>query len=256
VNGSAGIGWKPIESWLFKANATSGYRTGNLAELASNGVHEGTLRFEIGDPNMKVEQNLCEDFSITYAHKGFRFDVSVWNNRFLNYIYLAPTNEDYFGFSVYRYTQANATLQGGEAGIDWNPQAIDWLDMTLTASTIRAHKDDGSYLPFIPSDRFEGNIKCELGDLKHARDWYVRGGAQYVPEQNRPAQFETSTPAYSLIDAGFGCSIPFSKNRAMQIDVCCNNLLDAKYYDHLSRYKAFGIYDMGRNICLNIYCPF
>ena len=44
------------------------------------------------------------------------------------------------------------------------------------------------------------------------------------------------------------------KGKSLQADLCGNNLLNEVYYDHLSRFKAFGIYDMGRNICLNLHC--
>jgi hypothetical protein len=32
--------------------------------------------------------------------------------------------------------------------------------------------------------------------------------------------------------------------------------LNTNYYDHLSRFKAYGIHNIGRNIVLNIQIPF
>jgi iron complex outermembrane receptor protein len=48
MNGSAGISFNPADQWNLKVNLSSGYRAPNLAELSSNGVHEGTFRYEIG----------------------------------------------------------------------------------------------------------------------------------------------------------------------------------------------------------------
>src|SRR5262249_49912580 len=69
VNGSAGVSFNPTEQWNVKVNLSSGYRAPNLAELSSNGVHEGTFRYEIGDPNMKVEQNLNGEIFAAYDQK-------------------------------------------------------------------------------------------------------------------------------------------------------------------------------------------
>jgi iron complex outermembrane receptor protein len=40
-------------------------RAPNLAELTSNGVHEGTNRYEIGN-NLKTEQNVQSDINLEY----------------------------------------------------------------------------------------------------------------------------------------------------------------------------------------------
>lgn len=252
LNGSAGISIELLKDLRFKANLTSGYRTPNLAELSSNGVHEGTLRYEIGDANMKIEQNFSAEAGLAFETEHFDLSVTAYNNRFLNYIYLQPTSGDYFGFRIYRYLQTNATIQGGEAAIDWTPFKSEWLDLSVNYMMIRAKTDAGNNLPFIPADRLDGSVKFELGDHGKWHDLYFRTGAQYYFPQNRPAQFETATSDYLLLDAGLGTTVQLSHNNLLNLDLCCNNLLNKVYYDHLSRFKEFEIYNMGRNICLNI----
>ena len=252
ANGSVGTSIQLIEDLHFKANITTGYRTPNLAELSSNGVHEGTFRYEIGNPQMKIEQNFCAEAGFTYENKNFSFSVTAYNNRFLNYVYLQPTTEEFFGFTIYRYLQTNATLQGGEATIDWSPEKTEWLDLSASYSTIRAKTDAGNYLPFIPADKVDESIKLELGDYKKWKDIYFRVGSQYYFPQNHPGQFETSTSDYLLLDAGLGSTIKLNRGKTVDLDICGNNLLNKKYYDHLSRYKEYGIYNIGRNICVNL----
>src|SRR6185436_16290521 len=75
VNGSLGGSFELFTDFRFKANFTTGYRTPNLAELQSQGVHEGTFRYEIGDPNMKIEQNFCAEAGFTYETEHFNFSV-------------------------------------------------------------------------------------------------------------------------------------------------------------------------------------
>lgn len=251
INGSVGTSIKIINNLRFKGNITSGYRTPNLAELSSNGVHEGTLRYEVGDAGMRIEQNVCMEAGFAYETKQLSISVTAYNNRFLHYIYLQPTSEDYYGFRVYRYLQTNATLRGGEATLDWSPEKLEWLNVAVAYMMIRATTDEGHYLPFIPADRIDGSMKFELGEHGKWQDIYLRTGGQYYFPQNHPAQFESPTSDYLLLDAGLGTTVRLQRGHSMDIDIACNNLLNKTYYDHLSRFKEFGIYNIGRNICLN-----
>lgn len=252
INGSFGTSVRLAKYFHIKANITSGYRTPNLAELQSNGLHEGTSRYEVGDATMKIEQNLCAEAGFTFERKRFEFSVTTYHNRFLNYIYLQPTNIDFFGTTIYNYLQTNATLLGGEAWMSWTPEKLHWLNVSAAYSTVRGKTDAGNYLPFIPADRIDGAFKFELGDKGKFEDVYFRTGMQYFLPQDHPAQFETPTIDYMLAEAGIGSNIKCKNGNAMNIDICCNNIFNKVYYDHLSRFKDFGIYNMGRMICLNL----
>ena len=70
LNGAIGVSINPGEKLNIKVDLSTGFRSGNLAELSSNGLHEGTLRWEIGDPNLKIEQNLNSESSINYYGKN------------------------------------------------------------------------------------------------------------------------------------------------------------------------------------------
>jgi iron complex outermembrane receptor protein len=47
----------------------------NLAEL-SNGVHEGTNRYEVGNSDLKTEQNVQSDINLEYNNSHFEFFVN------------------------------------------------------------------------------------------------------------------------------------------------------------------------------------
>jgi iron complex outermembrane receptor protein len=251
VNGSAGISVPLGEHVTIRGNVTSGYRTPNLAELQSNGVHEGTLRYELGDPAMKIEQNICAEAGLEFNHSGLRISAAGFYNYFRNYIYLLPTNEDWFGFRIYKFVQTDAVLQGAECSAEYTPEKWQNLRVELNYSLVRAVTGEGNYLPFIPADRLDGNIRYTLRDRGAWKGIYFRIGAQYYFPQDRPAQFESSTPDYGLADAGFGFTRALNKSRGITLDLGCNNIFNNVYYDHLSRFKEFGIYNMGRNITLN-----
>ncbi|MCB0804931.1 MAG: TonB-dependent receptor, partial [Bacteroidales bacterium] len=52
-NGMLGVSYIPQHRLNIKLNVASGVRAPNLAELSSNGLHEGIYTFEIGDPDLE-----------------------------------------------------------------------------------------------------------------------------------------------------------------------------------------------------------
>ena len=256
TNGLAGISFNPTEEWNLKLNASTGVRAPNLAELSSNGLHEGIFTYEIGDPNMKSEQNINADASVSYNQDWVSFSASGFYNRFYNYIYLLPTDRDFFGFPIFVYKQQHAALYGGEFEWELTPQGTaKGLEWSANASTIIGKTDDGNYLPYIPATKLGTNLKYEHDASEKVKNIFGSVGFEYVFEQNRPALHETSTPYYYLLNASVGAKFIFKKGE-MNLSVVGNNLLDAKYFDHLSRFKNYGIYNIGRNIVVNVSLPF
>jgi iron complex outermembrane recepter protein len=248
-NVSMGGGYNLTKRLQAKLNVSTAYRPGNLAELSSNGLHEGTLRWEIGKPDALIEQNLNTEVSLNYEHPRFRASVSVYRNQFWNYIYLNPTGNEYFGFQIYQYEQSDALLKGGELAADWNPEQSK-ISLNASVTLIEAKKSNDENLPFIPANKFTGEIQYHFNSGKIVNP-VVRAGANYVLAQNNPAQFETPTPEYILFNAGASGSL-----RKLNLNLTVNNLLNKTYYDHLSRFKYYGIYNMGRNIVLSINYKF
>lgn len=228
----------------FKINTSSGYRPGNLAELSSNGLHEGTLRWEIGKPDARIEQNVNVEGTVNYEGPRLRASLSMYQNHFWNYIYLAPTGTEYFGFQIYRFEQSDATLKGGECTVNWS---LFHSRITLTSaySFISARKDDRTYLPFTPANKINAELLYKTS--KDHSNSFVRLGSNYFFEQNHVSEFETPTNDYTLLYAG----VSLLTNK-LRWSLTCNNLLNTNYYDHLSRFKYYGIHNMGRNVVLSI----
>jgi iron complex outermembrane receptor protein len=235
-----------LKNLLLKLNLSSGFRSGNLAEMAANGLHEGSSLWYIGDPQMKTEQCLNADISATWRHKWLSLSGSVFRNRFINYIYLQPTDEEYFGFDIYRYEQTNATLQGFEAGI--GIEKNDRFSLSLDYSFLDAKRDDGNWLPFTPSNRvlFDSKYHFHLSGVSW-QNAFLSFGMNYTQEQDHTAANEIPAADYLLFNAGAGVSF-----KSVRFLLSCRNLTDQLYYDHLSRLKYYGLFDMGRNIVLNV----
>jgi len=253
VNGAIGGSFFPSDNWVIKVNFATGFRAPNLAELSSNGVHEGTTRYEVGNPEMENEQNYQADLGITFITNVAKISLNGFNNHVNNFIFLMPTGEMIEEYDEYEFMQANADLRGGEFSVDLKPS--DWVDITASYSIVIGKQEDGSYLPFMPADKIIAGAKFFLpeGGFFKSNTFNVR--VRTYLEQTRTADNETNTGGYALLDAGVGTQIDVG-GAPLNIAVNATNILGELYINHLSLLKPLGVYDMGRNISLSLNLPF
>jgi iron complex outermembrane receptor protein len=256
LNASIGGGMEFWKYWQVKLLLSTGFRSGNLAELSSNGLHEGTYRYEIGNPNLKTEKNLNTELNLNYESSQLVFGISAYTNRFADYIYLAPTGREYVGFQIYKYMQSDAALNGAEAWFDMHLKTIKWIGLNGNYSMVRGLTATGDYLPLMPADRFIGNIKFYLPEKKKWDNNYLSIGLTQVAGQDRLSELEkasgiTATHAYTLFNASAGTTLHLPHDKSLALSLTGTNLTNVLYADYLSRLRYFGIYDMGRNIIVN-----
>ncbi|CAN5239428.1 TonB-dependent receptor [soil metagenome] len=254
ANGMAGISYLPNNHWRIKANVSSGHRAPNLAELSTNGLHEGTYQYEIGDPTLRNEQNINSEVGVAFKSAWLDVQINGYINQFFSFIYLAPSGEDYVGFQVFRYYQDKARLTGGEAVVKFRPVPVKGLEWTQTFSTVNGQLANGNYLPYIPANQWKHDIRYTFDVKDKLKQLYVFVSGNYVMKKTQVAVGETTTPAYFLLGAGLGGTIKVGKQR-LEIYLSGQNLLNKNYYSHVSRLKAYGIYDMGRNLVLSVKIP-
>ncbi|MEP6595044.1 MAG: TonB-dependent receptor [Ginsengibacter sp.] len=255
VNGAFGLSFNPNGKLNAKINFSSGFRSGNLAELSSNGLHEGTLRWEIGDPNLNIEQNINSESSVNYNRKNISLSLALFYNYFSNYIFLSATGTQYLGFDVFRFRQSDANLYGGEASFSIHPAKLTWFNYKAEFSTVTGKLSNGNFLPFIPPAKLHNEVTLSLNQTKKNNHFSFNVNTDNIFAQTHPAQFETGTSAYFLLNAG-GSLIIYKVKRSITISIAANNVLNKNYYDHLSRFKEYRIHNTGRNIALNINYPF
>ncbi len=245
-----GFSYNPSQSINVKANIATGMRTGNLAELASEGLHEGSFRYEIGNPNLKPEQNLNTDLTIEITKSKWFVSLSGFYNHFNNYIYLTPTTDTFKGiFQIYRYVQADARLYGGEAiGIY---HLTNDVQLKQTFAATEGVTDNSGYLPFIPAWRSQTSARYQRDLSRSFKEFFIEPEAEYVFAQEKPANFEMATPDYALVHLYAGCT-SYVHDHAFVLGLAVRNLLDKTYADHLSRLRYFGINNQGINLVLTL----
>ncbi len=229
-----------------RINLASGFRAPNLAELTSDGEHEGSNRYEIGNINLKEEQNMQLDLNLNYKSEHFEFFVNGFYNNINNYIYISPTEMFIDNAKVFLYLQENAYLYGGELGFHLHPHPLDWLHITSSFETVTGKLSAGDYLPLIPANSIHTNLDLTIANTKkNITKAFV--GVKNVFKQHKTNPFETNTNAYNLVNLGVNTSIKTSKAN-FQVNLGINNVFDKEYINHLSRLKTDGIYNQGRNI--------
>ncbi|WP_323789007.1 TonB-dependent receptor [Psychroserpens sp.] len=249
-NGAFGIKTDLFKKVTARLNLATGFRAPNLSELASDGTHEGTNRYEIGNIDLNNEQNFQIDFALEYTNEHVEIFANAFYNSINDYIFLNPNGEFIDENPVFLYQQDNARLYGGEFGFHFHPHPIDWLHVESSFETVTGQLDDDSYLPLIPANTLNNTIRVEF-----ERNWFKEGYA-YVKysstfNQKKVSDFESTTKGFNLLSAGFGATVKlFEKN--LDISIAANNLTDERFTNHLSRLKPDGILNIGRNISFGL----
>ena len=183
-----------------------------------------------------------------FIKKYFSSICLSFYNHFFNYVYLAPTNELWFGFPIYRYRQQDATQYGTEVTLTAKPAKN--LQIGVSYSAMNSRTADGNYTPFIPAQKFMPTINYHFA-VSEKQSVNVFLNADYCLAQNNVYKNEIRTPQYFLWNMGIS-TVFSNKNATYDVSLVGNNLANVAYYDHLSRFKYFGLNNIGRNFALLI----
>ena len=256
INAALGYKWEFLSNITGRINLASGFRAPNLAELTSNGVHEGTNRYEIGNQDLTNEQNIQTDVSFEYKNEHVEVFVNGFYNVVNDYIFIEPNGDNIDGNFVFVYQQQDAKLYGGEVGLHFHPHPLDWLHIESSFESVTGKLNNDNYLPLIPANSWTNTLRTEFNN---GTSWlpssYAFATLKSVFEQNNVSEFETTTPSYALFSIGLGGRI-FISEQPVDIRLSGNNLFDKDYISHLSRLKVDGIGNIGRNINLGVSLPF
>ncbi len=288
VSGSFGATYSITKSLYAKANIAQGWRAPNVAECGADGVHDGTVVYEIGDNTIKPETNLEEDFTVGVKSKDVSFEATVFNNSFSSFIYSRGLINKKGGDSisnllsvggtlfpnapVYQYTSGQAQLYGGEAMLDIHPSALSWIELISTLSYVDGgllHVPDSvRYLPFVPPTRITADLKFHIKKVgKGISNAYVKVGVLTEFQQahvyledsaasglgtaesaQQYAASRASTAGYTLFNAGIGGDIMSNGRKLCSLYITGTNLFNTAYIDYMSRFKYYGYNDVDNRV--------
>ncbi|HEV3413296.1 MAG TPA: TonB-dependent receptor [Puia sp.] len=285
ISFSFGGSYAVTKNIYVKAIMARGWRAPNVAECAANGVHDGTVVYEIGDPTLKPETSLEEDVAFGINSKDVGIELDLFNNSIRDFIYarglLSVSGGDSINNSlnaaglgaapVYKYAQTRAQLNGGELVLNLHPQDLPWVELNSTLSVVKGGlsgvSDSTRFLPFVPPTRITADLKFPIKKLGFSiRNGYLKAGVldcfqqkdiyeQYaiyngLNTAQTPFEYKASTTAtkgYVLFSAGAGGDIVSKGRTTCSIYITVTNLFDAPYMDYMSRFKYYPVnYTTGR----------
>ena len=283
ISGSMGISYQLNPLSTLKLNLSRGFRAPNASELSSNGRHEGTFRYEIGNNHLKSEISHQLDIAYFFNSDHITFEFTPFLNLISHYIFVEKLKSKNGLDSIpdptdpapgFKYTSGNAILMGSEIYLDLHPHPLDWLHLENSFSFVQASQhgqsDSTKYLPFIPAPKYRGEVKVQFKKVPAvlSNAYFKLSLDQYFSQTRVFSAYgtETATPSYTLLSASIGSNIKVHKKAdAMSIFITGDNLTNVAYQSHLSRLKyaaenmltgRTGVFNMGRSISVKMIFKF
>jgi len=263
LTGSVGAIYNVTPKLNIRLNFSKGFRAPNLSELGSNGEHEGTFRYELGNRHLSPEHSWQLDFGIDYSSEIIFMQLSLFANHISNYIFLEKLSDD-AADDRYQYRQGTARLLGFEAVVDIHP--LEGLHFENTFSYVNARQlnqpEESRWLPFTPAPRWNSDLRYDI--IRNGRtltNTFVAMGLEYFLRQanaHTAYNTETATPSYTLLNLTAGTDIRWRRRTVASVCLSATNLTDRAYQSHLSRLKYAdgpGICNMGRSFGVKVLIP-
>ena len=259
VSGSIGAIWNITPNLDLRLNIARGFRAPNMSELGSDGEHEGTFRYEVGNADLKPEYSWQGDLGLDFSSEYFSAKLSLFANRITNYIFAEKTGGvSVEGTSIFRFTQGDARILGGETTVILHPvHHLHWENSFSYVNSVQMHQpEETKYLPFTPAPRWMSTIHYDIkGSCTWIKNLFAEAQMECYLKQNnvyRLNNTETPTPSYTLFNVVTGTDFLIHGKRFASLHLSVNNLFNRAYQNHLSRLKEGGIYNMGRNIAMKV----
>ena len=221
------------------------YRPPSSEELYSQGPHIAAYSFEIGNPELKAERGLGSELFLRYKSSTATLELTGFHNNFSNYNFARDTGRESVPFpnlNEFQFEGTGAEIYGAEfstelvllrnlvaqGSFSYTVGNRDVSDEEREASGITRQRDP---LPMIPPFTTRLGLTYTIGDFSFG------GRYRYSSQQNRVAEFEEPTDAFSLIDLNAEYSFMSASNMLHTFSLNVNNLLNTEYRNHLSRLK-------------------
>lgn len=257
---AAGAIYDFAPGWQVALNLSRSQRAPTAEELFARGPHDATFQFIVGDPALDLETAYAVDLSLRKTAGAITGTLSGFYYYYDGFIDFTPTGDFEDGLRVFDYTPKKAQFFGGEAQVDfhllpltitsvaeqYDPKSVKNVitgnpgepqknpnDLYFRVQADYVHAEDadsGEPLPRITPFRFSASLNYE------SEHWIGTIEGQRVNRQNRVAEFETSTPGYTFLNASVGYKFQWGRTYNY-LFVRGTNLTDEEARDHLSFLK-------------------
>ncbi|MFT7176633.1 MAG: iron complex outermembrane receptor protein [Halioglobus sp.] len=185
-------------------------------------THAATGIIEIGDPGLDKESAVNADVSLKWQAAQSWAELTVFYNRFDDYIFLLNSGTDADETPVYAYEQDDADFFGVEFQSSFHLADIaeGGLALEVFGDFISAEFDNAGDIPRLPPHR----IGAKLAWTGSALGAYVR--VVDAGDQDNPGDFETETAGYTRWDAGVDYSVTLANDVELLAFLKLKNISD------------------------------
>jgi iron complex outermembrane receptor protein len=253
---SAGAVWHTAETMHLSFSLSRAERAPTAQELFAYGPHVASQTFEIGNPDLGVESNLHAEASYRVHGEALSASVTVYTDRFDDYIYKRNTEEDRDELPVRLWSQQDADFVGGEFELRYDIghlyagevdtghwEAFGFYD------AVSAELDNGSRVPLMPPRRIGVGLDW------HRQTWAAHLLWIHAARHDRVAAYETPTAGYDLLNLEITWLTPLSGAFEMEAFLNARNLLDEDVRNSTSSLKDQAP-QAGRNFMLGLRARF
>lgn len=253
---STGILWQFMPGYGLGSSYAVAQRAPTVEELYSNGPHESTSTFDIGNSSLHKETSHNVELSLQKMAGLVRWKGNLFQNKVKSYVYGHTSgqvddegNADLEGEFLKRiWAQGDATIRGAEIELSYNLHN-EGLSARVFADTARGKLDQQGSLPLQPATRYGVDFNYQQGA------WGSGVRALHALRQDRLASFEQfMTPSYTALDANLSYTQKRQSTRVIWF-VLAKNLLnqDMRYSTSLLRES---VPLAGRNLIVGVRTQF
>lgn len=250
VSGSASILWDVNDQHQLSLAITHSQRAPQIQELFSNGVHEATRSYELGNADLDKEFSNNLDLAYRFNADWMSAEINLFHNWAGDYIYQQRTgmvfNTDSENFEavcpidgsclpVLASRQADAVFRGFEAKtvFPFMENRYGVLDLTLFSDYTRGSFSNGGDVPRMPPLRYGFQLDYDQEDWS-ANARLTRGEAQTHAGEN-----ESATAGYLLLDLAAQYRLAAFQDSEVLLFAKGKNLLDENIRNSTSYLRNF-----------------
>ena len=248
VSGSFSALYKISTLQSSRISLTRSQRAPQIQELFFNGYHDATGGIEIGNSSLSPETSYNLDLGYQLKNEWMVLDLSLFQNWFDNYIFLANTgilaDPDFYPYNhqcseggscapVYNYSQQSAIFRGYELTMNVPLWGEDWgvVDIDLFSDYTRGQFSQGGNVPRMPPLRY--GLQLNYG-YEH---FEVNARLTRAQPQNDAGAYEATTPGYVLLNLNAQYRLKSFESGEIFLFLKANNLLDETIRNSVSYFR-------------------
>ncbi len=250
ISGSASAYWDISDQHQVSLSVTHSQRAPQIQELFSNGVHEATHSYELGNANLNKELSNNLDLGYHYKADWMTAELNLFHNWVDDYIYQQRTgtvfNRDSetmaaacpVGAScvpVLASRQTAATFKGFEAQTVFPLMQNRYgaVDLTLFGDYTRGTFEQGGNVPRMPPLRYGLQLSYEKND------WSTNARLTRGEAQNYSGENDSNTPGYMLLNLGTQYRVASFSDSEVLLFAKAKNLLNENIRNSTSYLRNF-----------------